>query len=145
MRHYNPRHYGHIPHSRSRHYRNHVIHRPYGHWYSGYGYHNRDNDAWKWLAFTAIAFVLLDALSETQQRAHEQAQIVATSAPIGETVYWSEGRASGAVTSIRDGRSSQGRYCREFEQTIYIDGNSEAAYGTACQSNDGSWQIVSND
>lgn len=32
--------------------------------------------------------------------------------------------------------------CREFRQTIYIDGHPTRAYGTACRNPDGSWQIV---
>ena len=145
VRHYKHRHHHvHVPKYRKRYYRNHVVHRPYGHWYHGYGYHDHDDDAWKWLAFTAITFVLLDALTETQQRAHEHAQVLATDAPVGESIYWNDGNASGAVTTTRDGWSSAGRYCREFQQTIIIGGRSEDAYGTACQRPDGSWEIISN-
>lgn len=36
----------------------------------------------------------------------------------------------------------QGNYnCREYTQTVYIDGRSETARGTACRQPDGSWQI----
>ncbi len=36
----------------------------------------------------------------------------------------------------------QGGYnCREYTQTVYIDGRSEQAHGTACRQADGSWQI----
>lgn len=34
-----------------------------------------------------------------------------------------------------------GRYCREFTQTIRIDGEVHESYGTACLRPDGSWQI----
>jgi len=34
-----------------------------------------------------------------------------------------------------------GRHCREFTQTIRIDGHSQESYGTACLRPDGSWQI----
>lgn len=31
--------------------------------------------------------------------------------------------------------------CREYSQTVYIEGRSQQAYGTACRQPDGSWQI----
>lgn len=31
--------------------------------------------------------------------------------------------------------------CREYTQTVYIDGRSQQAHGTACRQPDGSWQI----
>lgn len=73
------------------------------------------------------------------QQAHEQA----FSAPVGETVNWNNPQSGhyGSVTPIRDGRSTTGRYCREYSQTIYVDGRSETGKGTACQNSDGTWQI----
>jgi surface antigen len=50
---------------------------------------------------------------------------------------------SGAVTPVRTYQTAQGEYCREFQQTVTIDGKSESAYGTACRQPDGSWKIVS--
>jgi len=38
--------------------------------------------------------------------------------------------------------SRGGRYCREYQQTVYIDNRAQNAYGTACRMPDGSWQIV---
>lgn len=32
--------------------------------------------------------------------------------------------------------------CREFEQTIFVDGRRELATGTACRQRDGTWRIV---
>lgn len=128
---------------RTRHYRNIIVIRPHGRWYYGYGHWHHDNDAYKWLAFTAITLALLDFLNESQQRAHEEAQVRATTAPVGETIHWNEGGASGSVTALRDGYTSTGRYCREFQQKIVVGGRTEDAYGTACQQPDGSWEIVS--
>jgi surface antigen len=34
--------------------------------------------------------------------------------------------------------------CREFTQTIYIDGKPEVSKGTACRQGDGAWHIVSS-
>lgn len=36
----------------------------------------------------------------------------------------------------------QGRYCREFVQSVRIGGKVEEAYGTACRQPDGSWEMV---
>jgi surface antigen len=36
-----------------------------------------------------------------------------------------------------------GNDCREFEQTIFVDGRRQLATGTACRRQDGSWEIVS--
>ena len=33
-------------------------------------------------------------------------------------------------------------YCRDFTQTIYVEGRSETATGTACRNPDGTWSIV---
>jgi len=129
------------PHRRY-HYRNVWVYRPYGHWYSGYGHHYHDHDAYPWLAFTAITLGLLGLLTVAQQRAQEQAQIEATTAPVGSTVQWNDASASGSVSVLRDGRSSDGQYCREFQQTVVVGGRSEQAYGVACRQPDGAWRIV---
>ena len=34
-------------------------------------------------------------------------------------------------------------YCREFEETILVDGKPQHAYGKACRQPDSSWKIVS--
>ena len=119
----------------------HVIRR-HGHPYRGYGFFFSDDDAFKWLAFTAITLKILDNLNEEQQRLHEAAQVRATTANVGETIIWEEGNASGTVTTTRIGTSSAGRPCREFQQRVTIGGKTEQAYGTACRNPDGSWEIV---
>jgi surface antigen len=74
----------------------------------------------------------------------QQAQSRAYSAPIGETVTWNNPDSGnyGTYTPTRDGYSSSGRYCREYNQTVYIGGRAESAHGTACRQPDGSWEIV---
>jgi len=139
-------HHGHtvvIPDKRVRRYHNTYIYRPYGRWYGGYGRYYADDNAYPWLAFTAITLKVLDNLNEDQQRKHEQAQVAATSAPIGETIIWNQGGASGSVTATREGSTTSGRYCREFQQVVTVGGSKEQAYGVACQQPDGSWEIVS--
>ncbi len=131
-----------VPRNRRHYYRNVWVVRPYGHWYSGYGYHYHDHDAFPWLAFTAITLSLVALLTVAQQRAQEQAQIEATTAPVGSTIAWNDAGAAGSVSVLREGRSSSGKTCREFQQTVTVGGRSEQAYGTACLQPDGAWQIV---
>lgn len=38
-----------------------------------------------------------------------------------------------------------GTYCREYQQTVMIDGVRQKAYGTSCQQPDGSWKILPSD
>lgn len=113
------------------------------HWHPGYGPYRGDSEAWQWLAFAAITVHLLDLMNEQQRRAHEYAQIQATTAPIGQRIVWNDGGASGSVVALRDGTDSAGAYCREFQQDVTVGGRTEHAYGTACRQPDGAWKIVS--
>lgn len=74
------------------------------------------------------------------QQAYEQAQ----TAPINRTIDWQnpDNGHYGTVTPVREGTSSVGEYCREFQQTVTIGGRTEQAYGVACRQPDGSWKIV---
>lgn len=74
------------------------------------------------------------------QQAYEQAQ----TAPINRTIDWEnpDNGHYGTVTPVREGTSTVGEYCREFQQTVTIGGRQENAYGVACQQPDGSWKIV---
>ena len=119
-----------------------LVYRRYGPPIYGYGFHYTDAEAARWLAFTSLSLSLINQLQEPQVRYYEQAQIDATSAPIGETIIWNDGGASGSATAIREGQNATGHTCREFQQTITVDGNFEEAYGTACLQDDGTWQIV---
>lgn len=73
-----------------------------------------------------------------------RAQRYAYAAPIGETISWNNPDSGnyGNVTPVRDGYSTTGRYCREFQTEVTVDGRRQSGYGTACQQPDGSWQIV---
>ena len=133
-----------VPPARVYHYRDIIVERPYGHFYHGYGHYYDDDDAFRWLALTAITAAIINVLTANQERALEDAQIRATTAPVGEPIQWRDGNAYGTVTTLRDGTSASGQYCREFQQKVFIEGRSQDAYGTACQQPDGAWQIVPN-
>lgn len=62
----------------------------------------------------------------------------------GQTSNWynPDSGNSGTFTPARTYQSSGGSYCREFKQTITIDGLAQDAYGNACRQNDGSWKII---
>lgn len=74
---------------RNRHYRAIRVVRLHGHSYWGFDHFHSDSDAWKWLAFTAITLKVLDNIDEASQRAHEAAQIDATTAAVGDAINWS--------------------------------------------------------
>lgn len=48
----------------------------------------------------------------------------------------------GATTPRKTYKTAEGRYCREYQQTVIIGGEEHQAYGTACRQPDGSWKIV---
>ena len=68
----------------------------------------------------------------------------AHTAPIGQPVAWRNPDSGnrGSITPVREGRdTSTGAYCREYQQTVTVNGRTEQAYGTACRQSDGSWKI----
>ncbi len=84
------------------------------------------------------------SLDRADQIAAERAEQAAYGAPLGQAIAWNnpESGHSGTITPLRDGADSEGHYCREFQQTVSIGGNSEQAQGTACRQPDGSWRLV---
>lgn len=84
-----------------------------------------------------------DAMSYEDRNLYLTAYQWALAAPIGEPVAWNSRQASGEVTTTRDGWAGQ-RYCREFRQNVLIDGRPHEAYGTACKTPDGAWQLAQN-
>lgn len=85
------------------------------------------------------------SLDQADMAYANQANRRAYTAPIGETVRWNNPDSGnyGTITPTRDGYSSAGRYCREYQQTIVVNGQNQSGYGQACQQPDGSWEIVS--
>jgi surface antigen len=85
------------------------------------------------------------SLDRADQAYARRAQAQAQTAPIGQTIVWSnpESGHSGSVTPVREGRiPSTGEYCREYQQTVQVGGQTQNAYGTACRQPDGSWRVV---
>lgn len=78
---------------------------------------------------------------EMQAKAASQAL---EKAPSGQPVVWQnpDNGHAGTVTPTRTYQTAQGTYCREYQQTVTIDGKKENSYGTACRQPDGSWKIV---
>ena len=64
----------------------------------------------------------------------------------GEKVEWRnpDSGHSGTVTPQEVYKTSDNKTCREFQQTVFVDGAEETAYRTACRQPDGSWKIVSS-
>lgn len=62
----------------------------------------------------------------------------------GQTSSWRnpDSGNTGTYTPTSTYRSASGQDCREFEQTITVEGRTERAMGRACRQANGSWQIV---
>jgi surface antigen len=78
---------------------------------------------------------------ELQAKAASQAF---ESAQSGKAVAWQnpDNGHAGTITPTRTYQTAQGAYCREYQQTVTIDGKKENSFGTACRQPDGSWRIV---
>lgn len=80
-----------------------------------------------------------------QQYATRTTQTTLETAPTGQATSWRnpDSGNSGTITPTRT-YTMGGMNCREYTQTIVVDGKSQRAYGKACRQNDGTWQIVQN-
>lgn len=66
-------------------------------------------------------------------------------APLNQPITWENPETGhrGEVTPIRQGRyASSGGVCREYKQSIFVDGRAETAVGRACQNADGTWNVM---
>tara|TARA_R110000787_G_scaffold211281_3_gene321133 strand:+ start:78507 stop:79022 length:516 start_codon:yes stop_codon:yes gene_type:complete len=84
------------------------------------------------------------SLDDVDRMKTDQAARKAQSAPIGQKITWNnpDSGNSGSVTPVRDGTSADGLYCREFRQSITVEGKMETSTGLACRRADGTWRIV---
>lgn len=83
-------------------------------------------------------------VDDSDRAAAARAEQRAYTAPVGQQVTWSNPNDGnkGTITPVRDGYVASGAYCREFQQSVVINGQQQQAYGKACQQPDGSWKIV---
>ena len=77
-----------------------------------------------------------------QQTAHEALEYQ----PSGRPSSWNnpDSGHSGSVMPTKTWQRETGQYCRDYTQSIIVDGRVEEARGTACRDDRGNWQIVSN-
>jgi len=59
----------------------------------------------------------------------------------GHTRTWKNGDTRGTIVPHKRYTNDEGRYCREYSQTIYIGDEKHTGYGTACREDDGTWRI----
>ena len=64
---------------------------------------------------------------------------------VGQPSVWNNPSTGnhGEVVPVKTYQLADGRYCRRYEQTIYVGGEKERSSGTACRQTDGTWQIQS--
>ena len=91
------------------------------------------------------------SLDETsRERAGAATHRALDTASIGESITWENPDNSGGPpaygtsTVTRQGADSEGRTCREFQQTVTIGGRQEQSYGTACRDANGDWKLVTS-
>lgn len=87
------------------------------------------------------------SLDRADQAYAGQAQQSALSAPVGQTIAWSnpDSGNKGYVTPTREGRDTRtGAYCREYQTEIVVGGETQSGYGTACRMPDGAWKVADN-
>lgn len=103
------------------------------------------------LAATAVGVLLGAYLGSEIGRSLDKAdqlyadQAAGQALETNQPISWSnpDSGHSGSITPTRTYETSQGQYCREYQQTVTIGGETQQAYGTACRQPDGSWMIVS--
>jgi surface antigen len=63
---------------------------------------------------------------------------------VGQTSNWTnpDSGHSGSVTPTKTYQNHQGQYCREYQQTVTVGGETQQAFGTACRQPDGSWRVI---
>ena len=76
--------------------------------------------------------------------AEQSTQQVLDTYPDRQTGQWSNPNTGvyGTVTPVQTYRTAQGQDCRQYQQSVWIDGRNETANGTACRQPDGSWRII---
>ena len=80
---------------------------------------------------------------QDQQQVTNTTQRTLESQPTGTASAWQnpDSGNSGSVTPTNTFQRADGRYCREFQQTITVGGETSSGFGTACRQDDGTWEI----
>ena len=75
--------------------------------------------------------------------AMKNAQLALETSRTGQSSGWQNPDSGnyGSMTPTRTYQTGAGQYCREFQQTIVVAGETQQAYGTACRQPDGSWKV----
>lgn len=75
---------------------------------------------------------------------HGHAANVFEATPSSQTMAWQNPDDGNGyqITPMRTFQANDGRYCREYQALATVGGRREQAYGTACRTPDGDWQIV---
>ncbi|MDA3806724.1 MAG: hypothetical protein PF440_02325 [Thiomicrorhabdus sp.] len=108
------------------------------------------------LLLTTVFFVLLgvpiaqaqyygESLDETEQLAVANTfQYALENNKSGTVATWDnpDSAHSGSTVPLRTFQTTEGIYCREYQQLITIGGKKEQGFGTSCRQPDGSWRIV---
>lgn len=82
---------------------------------------------------------------EDFERAQQAALTAFESTPSGQTTIWRNPTNGhwGTLTPTRTYENADGRYCRDYRQTITLGGQEHQGNGTACREPDAVWHIVS--
>ncbi|MBT5263435.1 MAG: glycine zipper 2TM domain-containing protein [Rhodospirillaceae bacterium] len=97
---------------------------------------------------SVIGMVLGSEIGRSMEPADQQrTATVLESNRTGDGVTWQnpDSGAEYTVTPTRTWEAEPGRYCREYNTTVIIGGQEQAAYGTACRMPDGSWKASIGD
>ena len=80
-----------------------------------------------------------------EEKHYSTTQSALESQKVGATSSWANPDTGhkGEVTPTRTYQSAEGAPCREFTQTIYVEGDYEQVDGKACRNSKGAWEVVS--
>ena len=80
-----------------------------------------------------------------QQYHYDTTQNALETQKTGQTSTWAnpDSGHSGAITPTKTYSAADGMPCRDFTQTIYVEGKYEEVKGSACRQPDGTWKPAS--
>ncbi len=83
--------------------------------------------------------------SVDQMRVEQTAHQALERNPDGQYSNWQNPNTgnSGYTVPTSTYQTAPGRYCREYQTAVVIDGRTQSAHGTACRQPDGTWEITS--